>query len=59
VVSAENFLECLSDVLGISTLQEIEVACLMRVISKPEIGHAILLDEIMQIMDSFGIVEKD
>jgi hypothetical protein len=41
--------------LGIAELSELEVACLMRVLSKPEIDHAILLSELILVLENFGI----
>ncbi len=44
IVQASDFLDALKNPpLSISQLSELEVACLMRVLSKPEIDHAILL----------------
>lgn len=31
------------------------MACLMRVLSKPEIDHAILLNELNLVLENFGI----
>jgi hypothetical protein len=41
--------------LGIDSLSELDVACLMRVLSKPEIDHAILLKELNLVLENFGI----
>ena len=43
--------------LGIDDLEEIEVACLMRVLAKPNMDSAILLTELIVIMENFGIGE--
>jgi hypothetical protein len=44
VIQAANFLEAIkSSPLSLPELSELEVACLMRVLSKPELDHAILL----------------
>jgi len=45
--------------LGITDLEEIEVACLMRVLAKPTLENAILLQELVVIMENFGIYEDD
>jgi hypothetical protein len=45
--------------LGITDLEEIDVACLMRVLTKPNIENAILLKELIVIMENFGIFEDD
>ena len=51
-----GFLEGIRD-LGITELLEIEVACLMRVLAKPNLENAILLQELIVIMENFGIFE--
>lgn len=40
-------------------LSELEVACLMRVLSKPEIDHAILLNELNLVLENFGIAKQE
>ena len=32
-----------------------EIACLMRVLAKPELGNAIILNEFALIMENFGV----
>jgi hypothetical protein len=49
-----GFLEGIKD-LGITDLEEVEVACLMRVLTKQDLENAILLRELIVIMDNFGI----
>lgn len=39
-------------------LEEVEVACLMRVLTKADLENAILLQELVVIMDNFGIKEE-
>jgi hypothetical protein len=41
--------------LGITDLQEIDVVCLMRILTKPDLENAILLQELIIIMENFGI----
>lgn len=53
-----GFLEGIKD-LGIDDLEEIEIACLMRVLAKPNMDSAILLSELIVIMENFGIGEDD
>lgn len=48
------FLEGIKD-LGVVDLEEVEVACLMRVLTKAELDNAILLRELIVIMENFGI----
>jgi len=45
IIEARDFLESMR-LLGIDHLSELEVACLMRVLSKPEINHSIVLAEL-------------
>jgi hypothetical protein len=56
VIQAANFLEAIkSPPLSLPELSELEVACLMRVLSKPELDHAILLQELGLVLENFGI----
>jgi hypothetical protein len=41
--------------LGISDLEEVDVGCLMRILTKPDLENAILLQELIIIMENFGI----
>ena len=36
-------------------LTDLEVACLMRVLAKPELGNAIIMNEFALIMENFGV----
>lgn len=56
LLSPIGFLEGMKD-LGIVELEEVEVACLMRVLTKPDLENAILLNELIIIMENFGISE--
>ena len=40
-------------------LEEVEVACLMRVLTKPNLENAILLKELIVIMENFGILDDE
>jgi len=40
-------------------LEEVEVACLMRVLTKPNLENAILLKELIIIMENFGIQDEE
>ena len=55
-----SFLEGLN-ALQLEDLSEIEIACLMNVLAKPttgsELENIILVDELVSIMENFGIVE--
>lgn len=54
LLSPIGFLEGIKD-LGITDLEEVEVACLMRVLTKADLENAILLRELIVIMENFGI----
>lgn len=54
LLSPIGFLEGIKD-LGITDLEEVEVACLMRVLTKTDLENAILLQELIVIMENFGI----
>jgi hypothetical protein len=56
LLSPMGFLEGVK-ALGIGDLEEIDVACLMRILTKPDIENAILLQELVIIMENFGITE--
>jgi hypothetical protein len=58
IMSPVAFLEGIRD-LGIDDLEEVEVACLMRVLAKPNMDSAILLSELVVIMENFGIGEEE
>lgn len=38
-------------------LTELEAACLLRVLTKPELDNAIILNELILIMENFGVIE--
>ena len=58
LLSPIGFLEGIKD-LGITDLEEVEVACLMRVLTKPNLENAILLKELIVIMENFGIYDEE
>ena len=58
LLSPIGFLEGIKD-LGITDLEEVEVACLMRVLTKPNFENAILLKELIVIMENFGIYDDE
>jgi hypothetical protein len=58
LLSPIGFLEGIKD-LGITDFEEIQVACLMRVLTKPELENAIMLKELIVIMENFGIEDVD
>jgi len=57
LMSPVGFLEGIRE-MGIDDLQEVEIACLMRVLAKPNMDSAILLTELIVIMENFGIGEE-
>lgn len=57
-MSPIGFLEGVKE-LGVTDLEEVEVACLMRVLTKADLENAILLRELIVIMENFGIQDDD
>ena len=55
LVTPSQFLEAIRIELGIKNLSEIEAACLMRVLAKPELENMIILNEFALIMENFGV----
>lgn len=58
LLSPIGFLEGVKD-LGVTDLEEVEVACLMRVLTKADLENAILVRELIVIMENFGIKDDD
>ena len=50
-----GFLEGVKEAAGIEDLSEMEAACLLRVLAKPELDNAIILNEFTMIMENFGV----
>jgi hypothetical protein len=50
-----SFFEAVRTELRIKELSDLEAACMMRVLSKPELGNAIILNEFALIMENFGV----
>jgi len=51
----EAFFEALKAELKLGEFSDLEVACLMRVLAKPELDNAIILNEFALIMENFGV----
>ena len=49
------FFEAIRNDLGLRELSDLEAACMLRVLSKPELGNAIVLNEFALIMENFGV----
>ena len=58
MLSPIGFLEGIKE-LGVTDLEEVEVACLMRVLTKPNLENAILVKELIVIMENFGIYDDE
>ena len=41
--------------VGFDDVTELEAACLMKVLAKPELDNQIILNEIVLIMENFGV----
>lgn len=44
--------------LGMQDITEMDLQCLLKVLSKPELDGAILMQEFMQIMENFGLYDE-
>jgi hypothetical protein len=51
----EAFFECCMEVLKLPPFSDLECACLMRVLAKPELDHAVILNEFALILENFGV----
>ena len=49
------FFEAVRSDLKMKDLTDLEAACMMRVLAKPELGNAIILNELALIMENFGV----
>lgn len=58
LLSPIGFLEGVKEI-GVTDLEEVEVACLMRVLTKSDLENAILLRELIVIMENFGIKDDE
>lgn len=61
LMSPRGFLEGVRE-LGFEDVTELEAACLMKVLAKPELDNAVILNEFVLIMENFGIpaiIEED
>lgn len=54
-MSPVAFMKALYSELRLSEISEIESACLMRVLAKPELDNQIILNEFACIMENFGV----
>ena len=45
--------------LGIDDLSEHDIKYLLRVLTKPELDGAIVMDELLQIMENLGLYDED
>jgi len=52
------FLEAVKEAVGLPDLREMEAACLLRVLAKPELENAIILNELVMIMENFGVMDE-
>jgi hypothetical protein len=56
LMSPIAFLEAVKG-CGMEELSEMEAACLLRVLAKPELENAIILNEFIMIMENFGVMD--
>lgn len=57
LMSPIAFLEGVKEA-GMEDLSEMEAACLLRVLAKPELDNAIILNEFIMIMENFGVMDN-
>lgn len=57
LMSPIAFLEGIKEI-GMDDLSEMEAACLLRVLTKPELESAIILNELILIMENFGVPDN-
>lgn len=57
LLSPIAFLEGLKE-CNMDELSEMEAACLLRVLTKPELDSAIILNELVLIMENFGVIDN-
>lgn len=53
-MTPRGFLEGVREV-GFEDITEMEVACLMKVLAKPELDGSVILNEFVLIMENFGV----
>lgn len=58
LIPPQGLIEALAD-LGLEDLQPIEVNYLLKVLSKPELDGAILMQEFLEIMKNFDLYDED
>lgn len=58
VIGAESFIQGISK-LGLTNLQPIEYACLIKVLAVNEEGEFIKVEDLMQILEDYGIKEQN
>jgi len=54
LMSPSGFLEGIKDI-GFDDVTELEAACLMKVLAKPELDNSVILNEFVLIMENFGV----
>jgi len=54
LMSPRGFLEGVRDI-GFDDVTEMEAACLMKVLAKPELDNSVILNEFVLIMENFGV----
>lgn len=51
----EAFFECCHKELRLPLFSDLEAACLMRVLAKPELDQSVILNEFALILENFGV----
>jgi len=58
VVDSEDFVKCLK-ILNISDFKDVEIKCLLRVLSKQHLDKSIQISDLKEILENFGVKEFD
>lgn len=55
LIVPEAFFETIKVDLKLKDFSDLEAACLMRVLAKPELDNAIIMNEFALILENFGV----
>ena len=55
LIMPEAFFECCKVDLNLKNFSDLEAACLMRVLAKPELDNSVILNEFALILENFGV----
>lgn len=58
LIPPQGLIEAFAD-MGMSDMKPIEMNCLLKVLSKPELDGAILMGEFLEIMKNFDLYDEE